>query len=404
MDAPRTPRVGVGGARGALVVGGDYRGLGVVRSLGRRGIRVWVLTDGDDVLATRSRYCAHHLRLLGHSNAEQSAFLRQLADEHALDGFTLFPTSDRTAAAIAQDHAALAERYVLTTPSWKTLRWAFDKRRTYELAERLDVAYPRTWTAGSAQEASELAVEFPVVIKPAVREEDNALTVAKAWRADDVCELRARFAEGAELLPPAELLIQELVPGGGESQFSYAALCEEGAPIATVIARRTRQYPADFGRASTFVETVEQPEIEAGSERLLAELRFSGLVEIEFKRHPASGVFKLLDINPRVWGWHSLCGRAGVDFPYLAWQLARGEPVAAARGKTGVRWVRHSTDIPTSLREILRHRLSAREYLTTLRGPVENAIFARDDPKPGLYEYPMLVSTLARRLTQGREV
>src|SRR5947209_625203 len=30
---------------GAVVIGGDYRGLGIVRSLGRHGIPVWVLTD-----------------------------------------------------------------------------------------------------------------------------------------------------------------------------------------------------------------------------------------------------------------------------------------------------------------------------------------------------------------------
>jgi D-aspartate ligase len=391
-------------APGALVVGGDYRGLGIVRSLGRRGIPVWVLTDGDDVLATRSRYAARHMPLEGHAYDEQSASLLRLADRHALDGWTLFPTSDRSAAMVGQHHAELAERYVLTTPSWDTLRWAFDKRLTYELAERLGITYPRTWKAADADEAAALPVEYPVIVKPAVREEDNALTVAKAWRADDPVELHARFAEGAELLPAGELLIQELVPGGGESQVSYTALCDEGHPLATLMARRTRQYPPDFGRASTYVETIEQPEIEDPSERLLAELKFTGLVELEYKRHPTSGEFKLLDVNPRVWGWQSLCGRAGVDFPYLAWRLAHSEPVAPARGAVGVRWVRHSTDLPTSLREMLGRRLSPRTYLASLRGPIESAIFARDDPAPGLWEYPMLVGTLVRRLASGREV
>src|ERR1043165_10223736 len=39
--------------QGALVIGGDYRGLGIVRSLGRRKIPVWVLEhDGQRVGAT----------------------------------------------------------------------------------------------------------------------------------------------------------------------------------------------------------------------------------------------------------------------------------------------------------------------------------------------------------------
>ena len=60
---------------------------------------------------------------------------------------------------------------------------------------------------------------------------------------------------------PDTLMVQELIAGGGEAQLSYAALCRDGVPLAAVTARRTRQYPAEFGRASTFVETIECPEI-----------------------------------------------------------------------------------------------------------------------------------------------
>src|SRR2546429_9927712 len=47
---------------GALVGGGDYRALGVVRSLGRRGIPVWVVTSADDhKLAGISRFARRRL-------------------------------------------------------------------------------------------------------------------------------------------------------------------------------------------------------------------------------------------------------------------------------------------------------------------------------------------------------
>ena len=70
------------------------------------------------------------------------------------------------------------------------------------------------------------------------------------------------------------------------------------------------------------------------------------------------------------------------------------------RGRAGVRWVRLSTDLPTSLKEILAGRMSAAEYLRSLRGPVEGAIYARDDPRPGLLELPLLARTLATRLAR----
>jgi predicted ATP-grasp superfamily ATP-dependent carboligase len=280
------------------------------------------------------------------------------------------------------------------------LRWAYDKRLTHQLADSLGIEAPRTSFPSEHDDPAE-GVEFPAILKPAVKPDVNRLTTAKAWRVESADELRARYAEACALMGSDALLVQELVPGGGEAQFSYAALCSAGRPLATLTARRTRQYPPDFGRASTYVESVDRPEIIEPSERLLAALGWDGLVELEYKRDARSGRFKLLDINPRVWGWHTLCARAGVDFPVLAYRLACGGWVATVRGRPGVRWVRLSTDLPTSLKQIVCGRMSAREYFRSLRGPIEGGIYARDDPIPGLVELPLLMSILVRRLLRG---
>ena len=386
-------------AIGAIVTGSDYRALALVRSLGRKGIPVLVLMHGDDLLAARSRYATMQLPSEAETELQRAARLLDLADELQLDGWVVFPTDDEAAAMIGRQHESLAERFVLTTPPWEVLRWAYDKRLSYRLAQSLAVPYPRTWTAVQVLELGyEIELPFPLIIKPAIKEEFNPLTAAKAWQVNDRDELRARLTEAAEMVDCDLLLLQETIPGNGAGQFSYAALCEEGRVLASVTARRTRQYPADFGRASTFVETIEQSQVAELSQQLLEEMRFSGLIEVEFKRDPRDDELKLLDINPRVWGWHSLCQRAGVDFPYLAWRLAQGLSVPASEAELGVRWLRFSTDFPTAVREIVRGRLPARDYVRSLRGPRAQAIFARDDPWPGLVELPMLIATLIRRL------
>jgi len=118
-------------------------------------------------------------------------------------------------------------------------------------------------------------------------------------------------------------------------------------------------------------------------------------------RSDAEGRLKLLDANPRVWGWHTLGAAAGVDFSYLLWLAASGLPVPPCRARPGVRWVRASTDLPTVMREVIRGRLPLGAYLRTLRGPRERAIFALDDPLPGLAEAPLILSILLRRLARG---
>ena len=50
-------RLASAGAAGALVIGGDYQGLGIVRSLGRRGMDV-VVIDDERSISRPSRFVA----------------------------------------------------------------------------------------------------------------------------------------------------------------------------------------------------------------------------------------------------------------------------------------------------------------------------------------------------------
>ena len=184
-------------------------------------------------------------------------------------------------------------------------------------------------------------------------------------------------------------MAQELIPGGGEAQFSYVALCADGSPIASATARRTRQYPPDFGHSSSFVETVDRPEIQEPARRILSAIRYTGVAELEFKYDRRDRRYKLLDINARLWTWHTLCERAGMDFPYLMWQFARGEAIPELRARPGVRWVRMSTDLLSAASELFRGRLSPQAYTRSLRRPIEYALFASDDPLPAMLHLPL---------------
>jgi len=373
---------------GALVIGGDYKSLGVVRSLGRHGIPVWVLTD-DHLLAGCSRFCRRAIPWPPGAEADQVAYLLDVARDNALDGWTIFPAGEEPAALLARNRDALSERYRLSILApWETLQRAYDKRLTYRLAAELGVDHPRTHYPRDRDDVAAYAGSFPAILKPAVRPTMDRFTIDKGWPAADLAQLISRYDEACAVSDPAAIMIQEVVPGGGETQFSYAALCRAGEPVASVTARRTRQWPMDFGRASTFVETIDAPDVDDVARRILRALRFDGIVELEFKRDPRDGALKLLDINPRVWGWHTLARGAGVDFPYLLWRMVHGETIEPVRGRAGVRWVRALTDVPTAIGAILAGKLSILSYVASLRPPLELAVLALDDPLPALLEVP----------------
>jgi predicted ATP-grasp superfamily ATP-dependent carboligase len=164
-----------------------------------------------------------------------------------------------------------------------------------------------------------------------------------------------------------------------------------------MVARRQRQHPHEFGRASTYVETVDNPELEKVSERYLKAMNYYGLVEIEYKLDAKDGLFKLHDVNPRTWGYHSLGYAAGVDFPYLLFADQLGTPISRVRGKVGMRWVRLVTDLPSSLLDIIAGRLAIREYLHTMRAGWTEAVFSLSDPLPGIAELALLPYLFSKR-------
>jgi D-aspartate ligase len=371
------------------VIGGNLNGLSIARSLGRHGVPVWVTTPPNIKLASCSRYTLRTLPWLGEEPEAQVAYLAEVADRYELDQWVLFPTSDESAALLSKFHTQLSRHFRVSTPTWDVLRWAYDKRLTYRLAAEQQVAYPST--VYPATEADLRSVTFPAILKPATHATNNRFTADKAWPVTNREELLHRYREARELIPSDLILVQERIPGGGESQFSYAALCCDGQPIASLTARRTRQYPIDFGYSSSFVETLDVPEIVAPSQRLLAAIRYTGIVEVEYKFDARDGRYKLLDINPRLWTWAPLGARAGIDFPYLLWQMMVGQPVPEQAGRTGVRWIRLSTDLPAAIHLILRSRLSPGEYRRSLRSPVEFSVMALDDPLPGLLDLPLFV-------------
>jgi D-aspartate ligase len=390
------------GKTGALILGGAHGSLAVVRSLGRRGIPVWHLTDGN-LLSRFSRYTTHSARWLGPAHPAALRFLLDYCESQGLDGWVLIPGGDSEVRFLAENHAALSPRYKLITEPWETIAPLYDKRRMYAEAERLGLSVPKAYSAAEVLCGKGGAVCFPLVIKPATREASNPLTRAKAWRVNDAPELAVRLREATAMMGgPDGVVLQELIPGGGEQQYSYAAIWNNGAPIVSLTARRTRQFPVDFGFTSTFVETVEDPGIRADAERLLAAAAYHGLVEIEFKRDEREGRFKILDINTRIWTWIGLGERAGVDFPYLAWCVALGLPVEAGAARPGIAWTHLSRDLVAALQEVATGRLPLRNYLRSLAMPRISAAFAGDDWLPGLLDLPLLVPRLIRRWTSSR--
>lgn len=371
------------------MIGGDCGALGVVRSLGRAGIPVFFLA-GKNPLAAYSRYTTQHGNWPGADDANAAAWLVDFAAEHKMEGWTLFPNADDEVRLVAQHHALLRSTFRLCTPAWETTKWLADKSLTYEKAAMAEVHYPKTFRLSESSDLAAMDFRFPLILKPAVKEGQNALTQSKVWRAADREILTRMFHDAVTMSGPAGLIVQELIPGDGDTQFSYAAVCQDGRPIVSMVAQRIRQRPANYG-TGTYVETVENEAVERDAERLLQSVGYSGMVEMEFKFDARDGFYKLLDANPRAWTWNSIGIVAGVDFPLAMWRLTQGEAVSRMRARPGAAWMYFSRDFPEAVAEIFAGKLSAGAYLRSFSKPMAFAAFATDDLLPGFADWPMTI-------------
>lgn len=375
---------------GAVVIGGDYQGLGIVRSLGRQGIPVHVIDD-EHSIARFSRYTSSALRVRDLRSSENTLrALLQLARQKELNGCVVYPTRDETVAVLSQHRSQLSQYFRVPTPGWETIRWIWDKRNTYEMAQKLDVPTPRTWLFRNEGNLADIDGHLPVAIKPAIKQHFVQATGDKCWRANTPSQLRQLFLRAERYVPADEIMLQDIIPGDGAHQFAYCAFFKEGRALASIVVRRRRQHPLEFGRASTYVESVDVPELERLSLRFLSEIDYYGLVELEFKRDPRNGEYCLLDVNGRTWGYHTIGRPAGVDFPALLFADQLDGTVEPCRGRSGVRWIRLLTDVPTGAVGMLKRVFPPGSYLKSLWNWHEEAVFSTDDPLPGMAELALV--------------
>ena len=383
---------------GALVVGGEHPGLAIARSLGRRGIPVVVVDDQVSV-SKFSRYAQRVVSvndLLDERKTVDSVL--EIGKKMGLDGWVLFPTRDENVAAFSRYRSELVGQFRVTTPEWETVKWAWDKNNSYMLAEKLGIPAPRTWTLESREELAELYPRLPLAIKPAIKENFFYSTGAKAWKAETPAQLDELYDKALRQIKREEIMVQEVIPGDGTRQFSYCAFFRDGQAHSTLVARRCRQHPREFGRAATYVETVECPEVEKLSEKFLREINFRGLVDVEFKQDPRDGQYKLLDVNARAWGFHGIGAAAGIDFPYLLYADATGQCLdEPARSKAGIGWLRLVTDVPTAFTQMAGGHLQVGEYLRSLRNTRIESVYANADPLPLLAEFLLLPYLITRK-------
>lgn len=374
---------------GAVLTGGDFQALGAIRTLGRKGIPI-VALDSDLCISKYSRYIKKFFKAPSLTDTQLYVdFLIKIARKENMLGWIIFPNSDEAVYLLSKNKDILEKFYRIPTPEWEIIKNVYIKKNTYQIAENNGIPIPKTYYPGSLEELIGLDLDYPIVIKPSIRDHFYNKTKIKGFRIDNKNELVKIYQFVTSVIDPSEVLVQEFIAGGPKCLFSFCPFFKEGKVVASIMARRSRQHPMDFGHASTFAELISIQELRKISERFLSLIGYYGIGEIEFMKDHKDGKFKLIELNPRIWGWHSLAIAAGIDFPYLLYQDMLGQKIEIPSSLNDVKWVRLLTDIPVVVTEIMKRNMKISDYLNSMKGSKEFAVFCMDDPLPFLMEIAM---------------
>ena len=387
----------------------SFIALALTRSLGRKGVSVVRLHPNLLDRSVTSRYCSG-VEICPDFYASESDLVEFLLKlETRYPGHrVLIPASDDCAYFVSRHRDVLQRSFDVVAPPWSVMEKVIDKKRQYEAAAAVGVPIPETYFPAGIDDVRHLVPQldnYPYVIKP---------IVAHQWRRSVLTKIskgKKGFAvrNAAELLREYErisagdpnVMIQEVIGGRDERLFTFLAYFDvQSEPLRYCIRKKIRQLPIDFGYC-TLTESCYDEKVEEQSIRLLKALRFQGICGVEWKLDPRTGLYKLIEINPRAVNTTGIAAACGADIPFAAFADRTDMPLEPQQGwKSGVKWVCLTQDL-WAARALRRNgQLSLLDWWRSLRGPMVHAVFAWDDVRPFIGYF---LDFLRMRVRESRE-
>jgi predicted ATP-grasp superfamily ATP-dependent carboligase len=394
-----------------LVTDGQERAaLAITRSLGQGGLRVVVGSETLTSLAGASKYC-HRTWQYPSPLKDPSRFVSSLIDAVGRLGITaIMPVTDATTQLLAARRDQFSAAVLNAIPPLESYELVSDKYRLMKVAQELGVPIPASVFVPDGDLASVIdqVTSYPVVVKPG----RSLLMADDGWGKTSVhfvsCveELVDLYRRVPYLKNPS--LIQQRVEGEGQGVFG---LFDHGRPCALFAHRRIREKPP-AGGVSVLRESIELPKpMTDYAIKLLEHVKWHGVAMVEFKVDKTSKIPRLMEINGRFWGSLQLAIDAGLNIPYLLYQVTSGLPVAipdnSYRVGTQSRWF--LGDLDHLLMRLTKTNATlhlgpdapsmwrcAADFLRLWGRDLHYEVESLSDPRPALEEYRVWISQLGR--------
>lgn len=376
--------------QGAIILGGHVQGLGIIRALGRKGITCVLVDNTKHNLAKHSRYSNGFFLK---KDGELLSFLKELISTGKYLNWTVFPTNDLHVKILSKNKPHLEPHFKIAADNWEVVEQFYNKTKSYKLADSIKIPIPKTFYPVNIQSLDNIEIKYPCIIKPAVMHDFYRKVKKKVFICKNPDELKSNYSKALEIIPPEEIIVQEIIPGSSKNQYSACFLFINGQSKMHITACRMRQHPLDFGNATTYAETIDLPVLKEHSEKILNAANYNGLCEVEFKLDERDNEYKFLEVNTRTWKWHSIANKTATPFVVSYFDYLNGQEITPLKEFKQASFFHFITDLP--VRFLLFFK--GQKHWKRFKRPVEHAVWAWDDLKPWFFEKLYLPILIIKR-------
>jgi|NGEPerStandDraft_6_1074524.scaffolds.fasta_scaffold21420_3 predicted ATP-grasp superfamily ATP-dependent carboligase len=366
--------------------------LAAARSFGERGWTVGIGSPTSGGRAASSRWVSSWHQVPP-AEVDTDLFLAATAAAVTSGRYDLvFGADDVEVLALSAARDALGAGFPY--PAHEVVLHTIDKLELTRAAERAGLATP--WTVDADAALSDLpGLPFPVVVKARLHWTPGQRDVPP--RLDRVmCTSPAEVATAITTMTAAggRPIVQEQVHGG---LMAITLLMDQrGRCQASLqqVAERISPYWHNSVRAVT---VPVQPEVLQPAVRMLADLGWWGLANMQFIPTADGARPRLIDFNGRFYGSLALARAAGLDLPVRWAELALGgETGGPSTARLGVRYQSLEEDVRRA--GVQRSGGLIRDLAETLRyaSGATHSTWSVADPRPGLRRSRAVVRTEAR--------
>jgi predicted ATP-grasp superfamily ATP-dependent carboligase len=181
------------------------------------------------------------------------------------------------------------------------------------------------------------------------------------------------------------LMIQEYIPGGDDQIYIFNGYFNEQSDcLAAFTGHKIRQYPIHVGCASLGICTWNQ-EVADITVSFMKSVGYKGILDIGYRLDPRDGLYKVLDINPRVGqAFRLFVTDNGMDVIKAMYLDLTRQKFTNGVMREGRRWMIEDFDLESAMDYFREGTLTFREWMKSFKGVEEAAWFSWKDPVPFL--------------------